>query len=103
MGPDHGTREASIEVTTDQKAKRGQVVSEQAWSSWLYSGGHATLCSPQVQLPMDISVFMRDPMTAGAKVAQCFQGAIDNDCLIEPTWLRNQKPEFNLALVCSAG
>ncbi|KAK9809438.1 hypothetical protein WJX73_007335 [Symbiochloris irregularis] len=50
MGPDYGAREASIEVTTDQKAKRGQAVSEQAWSSWLYSGGHATLCSPQMAL-----------------------------------------------------
>ena len=42
-----GSREGSIEVTTDSAAKRGKVVDEAAWQGWLYTGGEAVLCSPK--------------------------------------------------------
>ena len=44
FSPD-GSREGSVEVTTDAAASRGKVVSEAAWQGWLYTGGHAVLCS----------------------------------------------------------
>ena len=37
-----------MEVTTDTAAKRGLAPSEDAWRGWLYSGGTAVVCSPQV-------------------------------------------------------
>jgi hypothetical protein len=43
-------REASVEVTTDTAAKRGLPVAADAWAGWLYSGGHAVLCSPHQAL-----------------------------------------------------
>lgn len=43
-----GRREGTIEVTTDNAAKRALPVEAAAWQGWLYSGGHAPLCSPQV-------------------------------------------------------
>lgn len=43
-----GSREASVEVTTDTTAKRGLAADAAAWDGWLYNGGHATVCSPQV-------------------------------------------------------
>ncbi len=46
-------REGTIEVTTDSAAKRALPVDAAAWQGWLYSGGHAPLCSHQVpNLPM---------------------------------------------------
>ena len=46
-------REGTIEVTTDSAAKRALPVDAAAWQGWLYSGGHAPLCSHQVfELPM---------------------------------------------------
>ena len=48
LDPEHGSREASVEITTDTAAKRGLPVSEAAWCGWLYSGGKASLCSRQV-------------------------------------------------------
>ena len=45
-----GRREGTIEVTTDNTAKRALPVEAAAWQGWLYSGGHAPLCSPQVGL-----------------------------------------------------
>lgn len=45
-----GAREGSVEVTTDTAAKRGLAVSEERWQGWLYTGGHAVLCSPRVNL-----------------------------------------------------
>eukprot|EP00884_Botryococcus_braunii_P011636 jgi/Botrbrau1/20473/Bobra.145_2s0034.2 len=45
-----GTREGSIEVTTDTAAKRGLPVTPGAWSGWLYNGGHAVLCDPYMCL-----------------------------------------------------
>ncbi len=48
-----GGREGTIEVTTDSAAKRALPVDAAAWQGWLYSGGHAPLCSHQVlNLPM---------------------------------------------------
>ncbi len=44
-----GAREAAVEVTTDTAAKRGLAPSEDAWRGWLYTGGCAVVCSPQVQ------------------------------------------------------
>lgn len=44
-----GTRGAAVEVTTDTAAKRGLAPSEAAWAGWLYSGGHATVCSQKVR------------------------------------------------------
>lgn len=43
-----GDRRGTVEVTTDTAAKRGQAVGEEAWKGWLYTGGHAVLCSPKV-------------------------------------------------------
>ena len=43
-----GERAAAVEVTTDTAAKRGLAPSEAAWRGWLYSGGTAVVCSPQV-------------------------------------------------------
>lgn len=43
-----GGREGSVEVTTDTASKRGKAVSEASWRGWLYTGGHAVLCCPQV-------------------------------------------------------
>jgi len=42
---DKGWREESVEISTASKAKRASVVEAQAWDGWLYSGGHATVCS----------------------------------------------------------
>ena len=42
-------REETVECTTDTAAKRGLAVSLEAWQGWLYCGGRATLCSPQVR------------------------------------------------------
>ena len=52
-----GGREASVEVTTDNAPKRGLEVEAKHWEGWLYSGGHAMLCSQQVgdQLGTNIS------------------------------------------------
>ncbi|KAK9846774.1 hypothetical protein WJX84_001352 [Apatococcus fuscideae] len=47
LGED-GSREASVEVTTDAAAKRGLAADAAAWEGWLYSGGHASVCSPQM-------------------------------------------------------
>lgn len=47
-----GTREGSVEVTTDTAARRGQVVAPEAWGGWLYNGGHAVLCDPHVRGPV---------------------------------------------------
>ena len=44
-----GSREGSVEVTTDAAATRGREVSEAAWKGWLYTGGHAVLCSDKVK------------------------------------------------------
>ncbi|CAL5220033.1 g1979 [Coccomyxa viridis] len=41
-------REDAIEVTTDTAAKRGLAPSAEAWAGWLYNGGHAIMCSPQM-------------------------------------------------------
>ncbi len=50
-----GGREGTIEVTTDSAAKRALPVDAAAWQGWLYSGGHAPLCSHQVlNLPMTV-------------------------------------------------
>lgn len=43
-----GGREGTIEVTTDSPAKRALPVGAAAWQGWLYSGGHAPLCSHKV-------------------------------------------------------
>ena len=51
-----GGREASVEVTTDNAPKRGLPAGEAAWQGWLYSGGHATLCSQQVRLGLICSL-----------------------------------------------
>lgn len=42
-------REGTIEVTTDSAAKRALPVDAAAWQGWLYSGGHAPVCSHKVQ------------------------------------------------------
>jgi len=44
-----GARGAAVEVTTDTAAKRGLAPSEDAWRGWLYSGGHAVVCSHKVR------------------------------------------------------
>ena len=44
-----GDREGSVEVTTDSAATRGRVVAGSAWQGWLYTGGHAVLCSPKAR------------------------------------------------------
>ena len=43
-----GGREGTIEVTTDSAAKRALPVDAAAWQGWLYSGGHAPVCSHKV-------------------------------------------------------
>ena len=45
-----GRREGTCEITTDNVPKRALAVEAAAWEGWLYSGGHAVLCSPQVRL-----------------------------------------------------
>ena len=45
-----GQREGSCEITTDNVPKRALAVDAAAWEGWLYSGGHAVICSPQVRL-----------------------------------------------------
>lgn len=50
-----GSREASVEVTTDAAAKRGLPADASAWDGWLYNGGRATVCSPQVVLHLQSS------------------------------------------------
>ena len=45
-----GRREGTCEITTDSVPKRALAVEAAAWDGWLYSGGHAVLCSPQVCL-----------------------------------------------------
>lgn len=44
-----GQREGTCEITTDNAPKRALAVEAAAWEGWLYSGGHAVLCSPQVR------------------------------------------------------
>ena len=46
-----GGREGTIEVTTDSVAKRALPVDAAAWQGWLYSGGHAPVCSHKVAQP----------------------------------------------------
>ena len=46
-----GGRGGTIEVTTDGAAKRALPVDAAAWQGWLYSGGHAPVCSHQVINP----------------------------------------------------
>ena len=46
-----GGRGGTIEVTTDSAAKRALPVDAAAWQGWLYSGGHAPLCSNMVIPP----------------------------------------------------
>ncbi|KAL0027912.1 hypothetical protein WJX79_002394 [Trebouxia sp. C0005] len=45
-----GGREGTIEVTTDSAVKRALPVDAAAWQGWLYSGGHAPLCSHQMTI-----------------------------------------------------
>ncbi|KAL3136760.1 Menin [Trebouxia sp. C0009 RCD-2024] len=45
-----GGREGTIEVTTDSPAKRALPVGAAAWQGWLYSGGHAPLCSHKMTI-----------------------------------------------------
>lgn len=49
-----GARAAAVEVTTDTAAKRGLAPSDDAWRGWLYSGGSAVVCSPQVASAQDL-------------------------------------------------
>ncbi len=49
-------REGTIEVTTDSAAKRALPVDAAAWQGWLYSGGHAPLCSHQV-LSLSMTIY----------------------------------------------
>lgn len=42
-----GSREGSVEVTTDTAAKRAKPAEHDAWAGWLYNGGHALLCRPR--------------------------------------------------------
>ena len=50
----NGGREGTVEVTTDNASRRGQAVSADAWDGWLYSGGHAVLCTPKVPSPLTL-------------------------------------------------
>lgn len=43
-------RKGTVEVTTDSAAKRALPVDTAAWQGWLYSGGHAPLCSHQMTI-----------------------------------------------------
>mmetsp|Transcript_3189 Transcript_3189/g.7903 ORF Transcript_3189/g.7903 Transcript_3189/m.7903 type:complete len:524 (-) Transcript_3189:184-1755(-) len=40
-----GAREDSVEITTDNKARRGAAVEQAAWDGWLYNGGGAVVCA----------------------------------------------------------
>ena len=46
-----GERAGTIEITTDSAVKRALPVDAAAWQGWLYSGGHAPLCSHKVPHP----------------------------------------------------
>lgn len=58
-------RETTVEVTTDTAAKRGLPVSREAWEGWLYTGGHAVLCSPHAALAALVSSL--NPAISGGK------------------------------------
>ncbi len=70
-----GAREGSVEVTTDTAAKRGLAVSAERWQSWLYTGGHAALCSPQVNASSLISANSQKRI-ALIEVQKMFSGGI---------------------------
>ena len=42
-----GGREGAVEVTTADKAKRGQAPTPAAWAGWIYAHGRGVLCSPR--------------------------------------------------------
>jgi len=42
-------RELTVEVTADNKEKRGLPAEESLWNSWLYAGGHPVICSTNTQ------------------------------------------------------
>lgn len=54
-----------MEVTTDTAAKRGLPVSPDAWRGWLYTGGHAVLCSPHQALAALVTSI--NPSVTGGK------------------------------------
>ncbi|KAI7841369.1 hypothetical protein COHA_004987 [Chlorella ohadii] len=60
-----GQRETTIEVTTDTAAKRGLPVAPDAWRGWLYTGGHAVLCSPHQALAALVTSI--NPSVTGGK------------------------------------
>lgn len=57
-----GGRGGSIEVTTDSPAKRALPVDAAAWQGWLYSGGHAPLCSHKVPSPSPLQPCLAPPL-----------------------------------------
>ena len=60
-----GGRETSVEVTTDTPAKRGLPVAPDAWTGWLYTGGHAVLVTPHQALAALVTSI--NPAVAGGK------------------------------------
>ena len=60
-----GQRETTVEVTTDTAAKRGLPVTPDAWRGWLYTGGHAVLCSPHQALAALVTSI--NPSVTGGK------------------------------------
>ena len=78
LDPVGACREDTVESTTDTAAKRGLPVSEAAWRGWLYSGGRATLCTPQASMDhLSVSHSMACSLTnlagigASVEPAQC--------------------------------
>lgn len=77
-----GERAAAVEVTTDTAAKRGLAPSEDAWRGWLYSGGSAGVCSPQVPHGLGLGSYKGSGIKyQGLGIPNPFPPAPDVKCL----------------------
>lgn len=65
-----GSREGSVEVTTDSALRRGLAASEESWAGWLYAGGHAVICSPK-HIIASLVTSMNPILASGKKATAC--------------------------------
>lgn len=78
-------RGGTIEVTTDSATKRALPVDAAAWQGWLYSGGHAPLCSHKVLVPPQSVLNPPKQMPKGMK--HMLRMVVLQDCHLADTTL----------------
>ena len=65
-------REHTVEVTADNKEKRGLTADERLWNSWLYAGGHPVVCETNVQVLVACTVSIDYAITKSTASEELF-------------------------------